>query len=339
MLAARWTTRLPDSYKAAVVAGGGGRRHRQLRAALHRRRAPSTSACSNERAAERARAGLYRPGGKVALSRRRCRSSSTSACASSRAPDAPARRRRRDVFRTSACSGPTDRRSTSPSAASAWRTRSRRSGAASRVGLVEPAGLSAGLTGGSSRSCARTAPTASASARASPRATRTTCSRPTRTCRQAHPPLRAALRPVGARDEAAEAALREDILADLEAVPSLDHDRILRNQLGLDRGDLRTNAYRPGRRSIAFKLRSADVPAIPQPAPLSRSTSTPPRSRASTCAAGDRPRRTALVGPHRRPHRGLRPDARADDQERGDRARRRQGPLLPCASARRTRPR
>ena len=70
------------------------------------------------------------------------------------------------------------------------------------------------------------------------------------------------------RDEAAEAALHEDILEDLEAVPSLDHDRILRNQLGLIEATVRTNAYRQGRRSIAFKLSSADVPAIPQPPPL-----------------------------------------------------------------------
>ncbi len=74
--------------------------------------------------------------------------------------------------------------------------------------------------------------------------------------------------PAGERDPAAEAALREDILADLEAVPSLDHDRILRNQLGVIEATERTNAYRHGRRSIAFKLRSADVPAIPQPPPL-----------------------------------------------------------------------
>jgi glutamate dehydrogenase len=74
--------------------------------------------------------------------------------------------------------------------------------------------------------------------------------------------------PAVARDEQAEAALREDILVDLEAVPSLDHDRILRNQLGLVEATVRTNAYRPGRRSIAFKLRSAEVPAIPQPPPL-----------------------------------------------------------------------
>jgi glutamate dehydrogenase len=70
------------------------------------------------------------------------------------------------------------------------------------------------------------------------------------------------------RDEAAEAALRDEVLADLEAVPSLDHDRVLRNQLGLIEATVRTNVYRRGRRSIAFKLRSAEVPAIPQPPPL-----------------------------------------------------------------------
>ena len=70
------------------------------------------------------------------------------------------------------------------------------------------------------------------------------------------------------RDEDAERALREEILADLEAVPSLDHDRILRNQLGLVEATVRTNAFRRGRRALAFKLRSAEVPAIPQPPPL-----------------------------------------------------------------------
>jgi glutamate dehydrogenase len=74
--------------------------------------------------------------------------------------------------------------------------------------------------------------------------------------------------PDAARDEDAEAALREEILADLDAVASLDHDRILRNQLLLIDATLRTNAFNPEREVTAFKLRSADVPAIPQPAPL-----------------------------------------------------------------------
>ena len=70
------------------------------------------------------------------------------------------------------------------------------------------------------------------------------------------------------RDPEAETVLRDEILADLDAVTSLDHDRILRNQLGLIDATLRTNAFRDERKVIAFKLRSADVPAIPQPAPL-----------------------------------------------------------------------
>jgi glutamate dehydrogenase len=70
------------------------------------------------------------------------------------------------------------------------------------------------------------------------------------------------------RDPDAEAALREEILEDLDAVASLDHDRILRNQLGLMEATVRTNAYRSGRRALSFKVRSAEVPAMPQPPPL-----------------------------------------------------------------------
>src|SRR4051812_5881536 len=69
-------------------------------------------------------------------------------------------------------------------------------------------------------------------------------------------------------DEAAEAALREEIIGDLDEVASLDHDLILRNQLLVIDATLRTNAYVDGRAALAFKLRSGDVPAMPQPAPL-----------------------------------------------------------------------
>ena len=69
------------------------------------------------------------------------------------------------------------------------------------------------------------------------------------------------------RDEEAERALRDEILEDLEAVKSLDHDRILRNQLQLIDATLRTSAFRDGREATAFKLLSADVPAMPQPSP------------------------------------------------------------------------
>ena len=108
--------------------------------------------------------------------------------------------------------------------------------------------------------------------------------------------LRAALRSGRPRDEAAEAALREEILADLDAVASLDHDRILRNQLGLIDATLRTNAFKPDREVIAFKLRSADVPAIPQPRAAVRDLRLLARRwRASTCAAA-RSRAAASAG-------------------------------------------
>ncbi len=71
-----------------------------------------------------------------------------------------------------------------------------------------------------------------------------------------------------AGDEAVEETLRAEIRDDLDAVALLDHDRILRNQLGLIDATVRTNAFKNGRDAMAFKLRSEDVPAIPQPPPL-----------------------------------------------------------------------
>jgi glutamate dehydrogenase len=69
-------------------------------------------------------------------------------------------------------------------------------------------------------------------------------------------------------DEEAERALHDEILTDLEDVASLDHDRILRNQLTVIDATLRVNTYATDRDALAFKIRSADVPAMPQPAPL-----------------------------------------------------------------------
>ena len=140
-------------------------------------------------------------------------------------------------------------------------------------------------------------------------------------------------------DEAAEAALRDEILADLDEVASLDHDRILRNQLTVIDATLRTNAYNADREALAFKLRSrrragdAAAGAVRRDLRLlARGRGHPPARRA------DRPRRPALVGPPGLPHRGLRPDARAADQERRDRARGRQGRLLHQARRRRRAP-
>jgi glutamate dehydrogenase len=69
-------------------------------------------------------------------------------------------------------------------------------------------------------------------------------------------------------DAATEAALRAEILDDLDAVASLDQDRILRGFAGLIEATMRTNAYRPERSSLSFKLRSALVPEMPEPTPM-----------------------------------------------------------------------
>ena len=69
-------------------------------------------------------------------------------------------------------------------------------------------------------------------------------------------------------DPAAEEALHDEIVAYIDDVESLDHDRILRNQLGLIDATVRTNHYVPGAKTLALKVRAADVPALPQPAPL-----------------------------------------------------------------------
>ncbi len=69
------------------------------------------------------------------------------------------------------------------------------------------------------------------------------------------------------RDGESAGDLREEILADLDGVESLDQDRILRDQLVLVDATLRTNAFKPGRDAIALKLRSADIAGIPSPKP------------------------------------------------------------------------
>ncbi|MGE5460302.1 MAG: NAD-glutamate dehydrogenase [Solirubrobacterales bacterium] len=70
------------------------------------------------------------------------------------------------------------------------------------------------------------------------------------------------------QDPVAQDALRAEILIHLDAVTSLEHDRILRNHLGLVEATVRTNAYRPERGALAMKFRSALVPEMPKPTPL-----------------------------------------------------------------------
>ncbi len=69
-------------------------------------------------------------------------------------------------------------------------------------------------------------------------------------------------------DPAAETSLTQEILSDLDAVASLDQDRILRGFLGTIGATVRTSAFSPARRSLALKLRSAAVPDMPNPTPL-----------------------------------------------------------------------
>src|SRR5918999_1022558 len=66
-----------------------------------------------------------------------------------------------------------------------------------------------------------------------------------------------------ARADAAGARLEEAI----DAVESLDEDRILRNFLSVIRAILRTNHYRAGTSSLAFKLDCAQIPIVPAPRP------------------------------------------------------------------------
>ena len=68
-------------------------------------------------------------------------------------------------------------------------------------------------------------------------------------------------------DEAREQELRAQLDAQLAAVGSLDEDRILRGFAALIDATVRTNAAL-GRPYLSFKLRSADVPQMPEPAPL-----------------------------------------------------------------------
>ncbi len=70
------------------------------------------------------------------------------------------------------------------------------------------------------------------------------------------------------RDPDGEEALAAEIRVDLDAVKSLDEDRILRAYLGLIHATLRTNAFIGGRGYLSFKLESGLVPDMPEPKPL-----------------------------------------------------------------------
>ncbi len=71
-----------------------------------------------------------------------------------------------------------------------------------------------------------------------------------------------------AHSEEREKAIAKQIRHGLDAVSSLDDDRILRGFFGLVLATERTNVRVEGRSSLALKFASADVPEMPEPKPL-----------------------------------------------------------------------
>ena len=145
----------------------------------------------------------------------------------------------------------------------------------------------------------------------------------------------------GSEREAAEAAVCERITKGLDAVKSLDHDRIIRAFLGVITATLRTNFYQAGDdgQPEVVRLDQAQPQGRPRPARAAAAVRdlrvlTTGRGRAPALRPGG-PRWAALVRPARGlPHRGPRPGQGADGQERRHRADRLQGRLLRQAAAR-----
>ena len=192
------------------------------------------------------------------------------------------------------------------------------------------------------RGRASCAPTASTCARSGSRSA-------SRTSRRRWPPIRAlvadlvelfharfdpAASAAEARDRRGGRAAASASCAALDAIPSLDDDRICRMFLTLIDATVRTNYYR-GRPAISFKFDPAAIPDLPLPRPQHEIWVCAPRVEGVHLRGGaDRPRRPALERPAGGlPHRGARPDEGADGEERGHRADRRQGRLRRQAPA------
>ena len=123
-------------------------------------------------------------------------------------------------------------------------------------------------------------------------------------------------------------ALLEEIRAALDAVASLDHDRILRSFLTLVQATVRTNAFQrddDGRPKpyLSFKLDPRGVPDLPQPRPLHEIfVYSPAGGGGAPALRRRRPGRPALERPAGGlPHRDPRPGQGADREERRHRAR------------------
>ena len=87
----------------------------------------------------------------------------------------------------------------------------------------------------------------------------------------------------GSRD-AAQQMLREQIVNSLDAIPSLDEDRICRSFLTLIEATTRTTFFR-GETTLAFKFDPAAIPDLPEPRPAYEIWVCSPGSRGSICAA------------------------------------------------------
>ena len=147
--------------------------------------------------------------------------------------------------------------------------------------------------------------------------------------------FRLRLDPMRFEDTDAKArALERELKATIDAVESLDEDRILRGFLRVVRAVLRTNYFQTeagggAKPYLSLKLDPELVPDLPEPRPMFEVFVYSPRveARAPPRRAGGA-RRHPLVGPPRGlPHRGARADEGPDRQERRDRPGRRQGRL------------
>ena len=152
----------------------------------------------------------------------------------------------------------------------------------------------------------------------------------------------------GARAPAVDAPRRRrprrcmaEIEEALQAVESLDDDRVLRRLAALVGAIQRTNYYQPGadgrpKPYISFKVASRELADLPDAQALPRDLRLPRRrSRACTCASGPVARGGLRWSrPARRlPHRGAGPGEGPAGEERGDRAGGLQGRLLSQAAA------
>ena len=156
----------------------------------------------------------------------------------------------------------------------------------------------------------------------------------------ARPAVQGSLRPRPVRTtvEAAQQVLREQIVSALDAVPSLDEDRICRSFLTLIEATTRTNFFR-GDTHVGVQVRPGGDPRTAAAATGVRDLGVRAAGRGgSPPRRADRPRRAAVERPARGlPHRGARADEGADGQERGDRADRGQGRLRRQAAVHRSR--